>query len=163
MAVLLLLLALIGAVLVGDLVVEDTAAGGVTALQHSITGYSEGQLLAMAAALGFVLGLLVVESVKMRRPRRARRRQLRTAERDLTAQLAELGRDNASLRQELAHRDRPLARPAEAATPGELGSAWTASVAERQAGVLRMPVDGPAEPVYEQARRAAHLRSDLDR
>ena len=44
-----------------------------------------------------------------------------------------------------------------------LGSAWTASVAERQAGVLRMPVDGPAEPVYEQARRAAHLRSDLDR
>jgi hypothetical protein len=53
MAVLLLLLALIGAVLVGDLVVENTAAGGVIALQHSITGYSEGQLLAMAAALGF--------------------------------------------------------------------------------------------------------------
>jgi hypothetical protein len=70
MAVVLLLLAIVGAVLVGDLVVENTAAGGVIALQHSITGYSEGQLLAMAAALGFVLGLLVVGSVRMRRPRR---------------------------------------------------------------------------------------------
>jgi outer membrane murein-binding lipoprotein Lpp len=163
MAVLLLLLAVVVGILVGDLVLENPAAGSATVLNHPISGYSEGQLLAMAAALGFVLGLLVVGAASLRRTRRARRRQLRTAERDLTAQLAELERDNASLRQELAHRDRPLARPAEAATPGELGSAWTASVAERQAGVLRMPVDGPAKPVYEQARRAAHLRSDLDR
>ena len=34
MAVLLLLLAIIGAVLVGDLVVENTTAGRVTVLQH---------------------------------------------------------------------------------------------------------------------------------
>jgi hypothetical protein len=59
MAVLLLLLAIVGAVLVGDLVVENIAAGDVTVWHYPITGYSEGQLLAMAAALGFVLGLLM--------------------------------------------------------------------------------------------------------
>ena len=160
---LLLLLAVIVGILVGDLVLENPAADVVTVLHHPISGYSEGQLLAAVAALGFVLGLLMVGAASLRRTRRARRRQLRTAEHELTAQLAELERDNASLRQELAHRDRPLARPAEAATPGELGSAWTASVAEGQARVLPLPADGPAEPVYEQARRAAHLRSGLDR
>ena len=99
----------------------------------------------------------------LRRTRRARRRQLRTAERHLTAQQAKLERENASLREELADRDRTLARPVEAARPGDLGGTWTASVAEGQARVLPLPADGPAEPVYEQARRAAHLRSDLDR
>jgi hypothetical protein len=64
----------------------------------------------------------------MRRHPRARRRQLRTAERDLTAQLAELERENASLRKELASRS----------------------------------VDRHPEPVYEEAKRAARLRSDLD-
>jgi uncharacterized membrane protein YciS (DUF1049 family) len=101
MAVLLVLLAIVGVVLVGDLVVENTAAGDVGVWHYSITGYSQGELLAMAAALGFVLGLLVVGSVRMRRTRRARRRQLRTAERDLSDQLAELERENASLREEL--------------------------------------------------------------
>jgi uncharacterized membrane protein YciS (DUF1049 family) len=163
MAVLLLLLAVVVGVLVGDLVLENPAAAVVTVLHHLISGYSEGQLLAAVAALGFVLGLLVVGAASLRRTRRTRRRQLRTAERDLTAQLAELERDNASLRQELADRDRPLARPAEAARPGDLGSAAAASVAEGQARVLPLPADGPAEPVYEQARRAAHLRSGLDR
>jgi uncharacterized membrane protein YciS (DUF1049 family) len=163
MALLLLLLAIVGAVLVGDLVVENTAAGDVTVWQHSITDYSQGQLLAMAAALGFVLGLLVVGSVRMRRTRRARRRQLRTAERDLTAQLAELERENASLREELAHLDPPVRRPGAAATPADLGTASTASADERQARVLPMPADRHAEPVYEEARRAARLPSYLDR
>ena len=38
MALLLLLLAIIGAVLVGDLVVENTATGSLTVLHHPITG-----------------------------------------------------------------------------------------------------------------------------
>ena len=163
MAVLLLLLAVIVGILVGDLVLENPATDVVTVLHHPISGYSEGQLLAAVAALGFVLGLLMVGAASLRRTRRARRRQLRTAERDLTAQLTKLERENASLREELADRDRTLTRPAEAARPGDLGSTWTASVAEGQARVLPLPADGPAEPVYEQARRAAHLRSGLDR
>jgi uncharacterized membrane protein YciS (DUF1049 family) len=163
MALLLLLLAVVGAILVGDLVLENPAAGAVSVLQHPISGYRQGQLLAMVAALGFVVGLLVVGAASLRRTRRVRRRQLRTAERDLTAQLTKLERENASLREELADRDRTLARPVEAARPGDLGGTWTASVAEGQARVLPLPADGPAEPVYEQARRAAHLRSGLDR
>ena len=163
MALLLLLLAVIVGILVGDLVLENPAADVVTVLHHPISGYSEGQLLAAVAALGFVLGLLMVGAASLRRTRRARRRQLRTAERDLTAQLTKLERENASLREELADRDRTLARPVEAARSGDLGGTWTASVAEGQARVLPLPADGPAEPVYEQARRAAHLRSGMDR
>jgi hypothetical protein len=163
MAALLLLLAIVGGILVGDLVLENTAAGGATLLHHPITGYSEGQLLAVAAALGFIVGLLVVGSVSLRRTRRVRRRQLRTVERDLTAQLAELERENASLREELAHLDPPVRRPGAAATPADLGTASTASADERQARVLPMPADRHAEPVYEEARRAACLPSCLDR
>jgi hypothetical protein len=163
MAALLLLLAIVGGILVGDLVLENTAAGGATLLHHPITGYSEGQLLAVAAALGFIVGLLVVGSVSLRRTRRVRRRQLRTVERDLTAQLAELERENASLREELAHLDPPVRRPGAAATPADLGTASTASADERQARVLPMPADRHAEPVYEEARRAARLPSYLDR
>jgi uncharacterized membrane protein YciS (DUF1049 family) len=162
MAVLLLLLAVIGGVLVGDLVVENPAAGSVTVLQHPISGYSAGQLLAVAAALGFVVGLLVVGSASLRRTRRARRRHLRTAERKLTAQVAELERDNASLPEELTHRDPPLRRPGAAAMPADFGRASMASAAERQARVLPMPVDRHLEPVYDEAKRAARRRSDLD-
>jgi hypothetical protein len=162
MAALLLLLAIVGGILVGDLVLENTAAGGATLLHHPITGYSEGQLLAVAAALGFIVGLLVVGSVSLRRTRRVRRRQLRTVERDLTAQLAELERENASLREELAHLDPPVRRPGAAATPADLGTASTASADERQARVLPMPADRPPEPVYEEARRAARLPTNLD-
>jgi outer membrane murein-binding lipoprotein Lpp len=111
--------------------------------------------LAVAAALGFVLCLLVVGSVSLRRTRRARRRQLRTAERDLTAQLAELERENSSLREKLTHHDPPLRRPGAAAMPADLGTASMAPAAERQARILPIPADRHLEPVYEQARRAA--------
>ena len=163
MAVLLLLLAIIGAVLVGDLVVENTVTGSLTVLHHPITGYREGQLSAMAAALGFVVGLLVVWSVSMRRTRRVRRRQLRTTERDLTAQVAELERDNASLRGELAHHDPPLRRPGASAMPADPATASAAASAERGARVRSTPADRHPEPVYEEARRAARLRSQLNR
>jgi hypothetical protein len=40
MALLLLLLAVVGGILVGDLVLENSAAGAVTVLQRPISGYS---------------------------------------------------------------------------------------------------------------------------
>jgi uncharacterized membrane protein YccC len=147
MAVLLLLLAIIGGVLVGDLVVENTAAGAVTVLNHPIAGFSDGLLLAAAAALGFVVGLLVVGAVGLRRTRRARRRQLRTAERDLSRQLTELERENARLRDALARSD-PPGRPVALATAERVSSP--------------PPADRPREPVFEEAKRAARLRSDPD-
>jgi hypothetical protein len=121
MATLLLLLAIIGGIVVGDLVLENTTVGDVTMLHHPITGYSQGLLLAMAAALGFVLGLLVVVSVSTTRTRRARRKQRRTAGRALHSRMAELERENARLREELA-RDERVGHLGELASPADLGS-----------------------------------------
>jgi hypothetical protein len=132
MAALFLLLAVLGAILVGDLVVENTAGGAITVLNHPISGYSEGLLLAMTAGLGFVVGLLAVGSVSLRRTRRARRKQLRVAERELSGQLIELKRENKRLREDLA--------------------GWAP----------HPPVDRRGEPVYDEARRVARLRSDSD-
>ena len=94
MAALFLLLAVLGAILVGDLVLENTAGGAITVLNHPISGYSEGLLLAMTAGLGFVVGLLAVGSVSLRRTRRARRKQLRVAERELSGRAARLRSDS---------------------------------------------------------------------
>jgi len=160
MAVLLFLLALAGGVLVGDLVLENTAAGSVTVLDRSFTGYSQGQLLAVVAALGFVVGVLAVGSLSLRRARRVRRRELRRAEQDLTAEVAELERENRGLRDELARRGQR--RPGAGAMPADLAPSSTTSAGERRARAYA-PADRRPEPVYEEARRAARLRgSDLD-
>ena len=105
MAALFLLLAIAGTAVVADLVLESTGAGAITVLHHPISGYRDGLVLAMAAALGLVIGLLMVGSVSMRRTRRARRRQLRRAERELSSQLLRLERENTRLRDELVRRD----------------------------------------------------------
>jgi hypothetical protein len=154
MAALFLLLAIIGAGVVGDLVLENTADGAITVLNHSVSGYADGLFLAMAAALGFVVGLLVVGSVSLRRTRRDRRRQLRTAERELRGQLLEFERENTRLRDELARQDLAARR--------SVGVAPAADP-EAPAGARRVPSRPPnreAEPVYEEARRMARLRSD---
>jgi hypothetical protein len=164
MAILLFLLAIAGGVLVGDLVLENTAAGSVTVLDRTFTGYTEGQLLAVVAALGFVVGVLVVASVSLRRTRRARRRELRTAERELTAQLTELERENLSLRKQLAHRDPSSRRRDAGGMPADLVTGLTASAGERPPRSPAPPADPRHEPVYEEARRVARLRSsDLER
>lgn len=159
MAVLLFLLAVAGGALVGDLVLENTAAGGVTVLDRSYTGFSQGQLLAAVAAVGFLVGVLVVGSVSLRRGRRARRRALREAEQDLTAEVAELERENSSLREELARRAqrRPPAGAMAGPPPGS-----TASTGERRTRAYSAPAGRYPEPVYDEARRAARLRDVQD-
>jgi uncharacterized membrane protein YciS (DUF1049 family) len=164
MAILLFLLAIAGGVLVGALTLENTGAGSVTLLDRSFTDFSQGQLLAVAAALGFVIGLLVVGSLSLRRSRRVRRRELRQAERDLTEDVAELERENRSLREELARRASAARRPGMGPMPPERAPDATAPGGERRARPRPVPADRPPEPVYEQASRAARLRdSDLDR
>jgi hypothetical protein len=162
MAVLLFLLAIAGGVLVGDLVLENTAAGSVTVLDRTFTGFSQGQLLAAAAALGFMVGVLAVGSVGLRRARRVRRRELRRAERDLTAEVAELERENSGLREELArHRQR---RPGAGAMPAGPASGSAPPMGERRARAYATPADRHPEPVYDEARRVARLRgTDLER
>jgi hypothetical protein len=161
MAILLFLLAIAGGVLVGDLVLENTAAGSVTVLDRSLTGYTQGQLLAVVAALGFMVGVLVVLSVSLRRARRVRRRELRRAEEDLTAEVAELERENSGLREELARRTQLLRHPAAGAggMPADLAHGAASSVGERRTRAYSAPADRHAEPVYDEARRVARLRS----
>jgi uncharacterized membrane protein YccC len=154
MAALLLLLAIVGAAVVGDLVLENTATGAITVLNHPVIGYSDGLLLAMAAAIGFVVGLLVVGSVSLRRSRRARRRQLRAAERELRGQLLELEDENTRLREELARQEGAGRRMAGGAAAADLDAPATAG------RVPSPPADSREEPVYVEARRAARLRSD---
>jgi hypothetical protein len=161
MAVLLFLLAIAGGVLVGDLVLENTAAGSVTVLDRSLTGYSQGQLLAAVAALGFMVGVLAVGSVSLRRARRVRRRELRRAEDDLTAEVAQLERENSGLRDELARRAQR--RPGAGAMPADLAPGSAMSAGERRARAYSAPADRRPEPVYDEARRIARLRSgDVD-
>jgi uncharacterized membrane protein YccC len=156
MAALFLLLAIVGAIVVADLVLENTATGAITVLNHPITGYRDGLLLAMAAALGFVVGLLVVASVSMRRTRRTRRKQLRRAERELSSQLLELEHENSRLREELARLDLAARRSVGVPTAADPAAA---AAARRTPPPL---ADRQAEPVYEEARRVARLRSSAD-
>jgi uncharacterized membrane protein YccC len=156
MAALLLLLAILGASVVADLVVENTGSGAITVLHHPITGYRDGLLLAMTAALGLVIGLLVVGSLSLRQTRRARRRQLRRTERELRGQLLELQRENSGLRDELARRDSAARRVAGVSAAASLEPPAAART-------VRPPLaDHPAEPIYEEARRVARLRSSAE-
>jgi uncharacterized membrane protein YccC len=154
MAALFLLLAIAGTAVVADLVLENIGAGVITVLGYPITGYRDGLVLAMAAALGLVIGLLVVGSVSLRRTRRARRRHLRRAERELSSQLLRLERENTRLRDELARRDSAahrLVRVAAAADPEAAARMDSSALADHQ-----------VEQVYEQARRVARLRGSAE-
>jgi uncharacterized membrane protein YciS (DUF1049 family) len=153
MAVLLFLLALLGAGVVADLVVENTGTGVITVLHQPITGYRDGLLLAMAAALGLMIGLLLVGALSLRRTRRVRRRQLRRAERELRGQLLEFEGENTRLREELARRDSAARRLAGVAAAAGLEPPAAAGT------VPPLLADRQVEPIYEEARRVARLRS----
>jgi hypothetical protein len=58
-ALFLFILAIVGGVVVGDLVWENNAVAEVSVFGRPVTDYSQGWLLAMAAMLGFVVVLLV--------------------------------------------------------------------------------------------------------
>jgi uncharacterized protein YceH (UPF0502 family) len=100
MAALFLVLAVVDAVLLGDAVLANTSASSVSVFDHSITGFTQGQLLVVAAGLGLLCALLLGLAWRWSGARRAKRRQLRAARRDLEGRVAELERDNATLRQE---------------------------------------------------------------
>jgi heme exporter protein D len=88
-ALFLFVLAVAGAVVVGDLVWENTTAAEVIVFGQPVTGYSQGWLLAMAATLGVVVAVLLVASVATTKGRRERRRQLRRLRRERRQHRAE--------------------------------------------------------------------------
>ena len=101
MAALFLVLAVVDAVVLADAVIANTSASSVSLFDYSVTGYTHGQLLLIAAGLGLLGALLLGLAWRSSGARRAQRRQLRAAQRDLAGRVAELERDNATLRQEL--------------------------------------------------------------
>ena len=156
MAALLLVLAIAGTAVVAELVVENSGSGAIMVLGHPVTGYRDGLLLAMAAALGLVIGLLVVGALSWRRTRRARREQLRSAERELRGQLLALEDENPRLRDELARRDSAARRVAGIAAAAGLDL-------PAAAGTVPSPLaHHQAEPIYEEPRRVARLRSSAE-
>ncbi len=138
MAVFFFLLAIVGAALVGDLVWENTTAGEVTVLDRTLVSYPQGWLLAAAAALGFVVALLLVASISSTKARRERRRRLRSMRQQPQHEGVEPELEQASWLDE-SHGDQEPATDADAPLP-------------------RQP-----EPLYEQTRLAARRYDDRRR
>jgi hypothetical protein len=100
MSVVLLILAVLGAVVVVNVVLENTAPMTVTLFGQELTGLNDGEWLAVAAGLGFLVMLLLSLAVAVSGRRRARRHDLRGTD-DLADRVADLERENYSLRQSL--------------------------------------------------------------
>ena len=168
-AFVLFVLAVVGGVTVADLAWENPAAGQVTVFHHSVGGYPEGWLLAIAAGLGFVVALLLVASVNSTKRRRARRTQLRGLRRGLEDQVTAPEPDHARLLDAFFGPEEPsrLQHPAEphyqqmrSVQVREDG--WDGRARDHQGWVTGERVEDPPEPLYEQARRAAGLGQDGD-
>lgn len=106
MAAIFFLLAVIIGVVVGDATIANTGGSSVTLFNRwTITRFTEGELLLIAAVLGLLCALFLLTAFGVSKGRRMRRREWRSARRDLEARIAELEQDNASLRQELGRRE----------------------------------------------------------
>jgi hypothetical protein len=163
-AFVLFVVAVAGAVVVADLVWENPTAGQITVFQHTITGYPEGWLLAIAAGLGFVVALLLAASVNSTKGRRARRKQLRRLRHDLEDQVAAPEPDHARLLDAFFGPEEPSRYLDGPARLVELESEDRESRADDHQRVIAPQwISYPPEPLYEQARRAAGLGQDWDR
>jgi TolA-binding protein len=101
MAVLFLLLAFLVVVLLGAAGLENTDPSTATLFDRSFSQLSEGQLLVLAAALGFLVALFLFLAFGASRTRRSRRKELRTRRRDAEGRVDELERENARLQKDL--------------------------------------------------------------
>jgi hypothetical protein len=106
MAVLFLLLAFLLVVVVGAAGLENTDPSSATLFDRSFSQLSEGQLLFLAAGLGFLVALFLFLAFGASRSRRSRRKELRSRRRDAEGRVDELERENARLKQELETVDR---------------------------------------------------------
>lgn len=101
MAAIFLLLAAVVGVVLGDAVLDNTGSGSVELFNRSITDFTQGQLLVMAAGLGFLFALFLFLAWGASSSRRARRRERRLMQRDLEGRVDELHRENVDLREQL--------------------------------------------------------------
>jgi hypothetical protein len=161
MAVLLLLLAIIGGGVVADLVLENTADGEVSVLNQAVTGHTQGTLLALAAGLGLVVGLLLVASMGSTKTRRARRRQLRSIRAGVQQHPTQPDGEHANQADEFFGLQQPGGERGEPARPADLGGErWAEQPDGRRAAPE--PTKHHLQPRHDQARRAVHRRDDPD-
>jgi hypothetical protein len=103
MAVLFLLLAFLVVVVLAVAGLENTSASSATLFNRSFGDLTEGQLLILAAALGFLVALFLFLAFGASRTRRSRRKELKSRRRDAEGRVDELERDNARLQHELTN------------------------------------------------------------
>jgi hypothetical protein len=159
-AFVLFVLAVGGGVVVADLVWENTTAGQITVFDHTVSGYPEGWLLAIAAGLGFVVALLLVASVNSTKGRRARRKQLGRLRRGLGHQAVAPEPDHARLLDEFFGPEEPSRQLGGPARPADLkGEGPERPADDHQRWVAPQPIQQPTEPLYQQAR-SPHVREE---
>jgi hypothetical protein len=96
------LLAFLVVVLLAAAGLENTDSSTATLFDRSFSQLSEGQLLVLAAALGFLVALFLFLAFGASRTRRSRRKELRTRRRDAEGRVDELERKNVRLEKDLA-------------------------------------------------------------
>jgi uncharacterized protein (DUF58 family) len=109
MVAIFLVLAVVDAALLANIALTNTSATSVSIFDRSITGYTQGEVLLLAAGLGVLLALFLGIAWSSSSARRAKRRELRAARREVEGRVAELERENARLRKELEGTQRPAA------------------------------------------------------
>jgi hypothetical protein len=102
MAAIFLLLAVLCLVVLGAAGLENNDPSTATLLDRSFGQLTEGQLLILAAGLGFLVALFLFLAFGASRTRRSRRKELKSRRRDAEGRVDELERENARLRQELS-------------------------------------------------------------
>jgi hypothetical protein len=156
-ALFLLLLAVTGGVLIAELVVENPTADQITLFHHTLTGYSEGWLLAIAAGLGALITLLLVASLNATKARRVRRGQHRRRRRGLQHQVAAPEPDHTRLLEEFFGPEQPPPAPGwarQAGRPQGEGREGRAEADQSPVTVTPQWTGRHLEPLYEQVRSA---------
>jgi uncharacterized integral membrane protein len=175
MAVLFLLLAFLVLVVLAVAGVENSDPSTVTLFDRSFGQLSEGQLLVLAAGLGFLVALFLFLAYGASRTRRSRRKELKSRRRDAEGRVDELERENSRLQTDLAgareelesvqrgradavaERDRAEAtvdRVRAGATAGR-DPAGTAAAASDRAGATAVDDRGKVTPAHQEHVRAA--------
>jgi len=164
MAVIFLLLAVGVGAAIGAAVYESTDPATLTVFQETTGRFTQGQLLAIFAGLGFLLALLLLLAASSTRRRRARRKELRAARLHMEDRIAELERDNARLHDDLAQFDQAVAdRDAALAHRDQLLAYKDEELARRQEELLhragRAPVTDRPPPSADTATAVLPDRS----
>src|ERR687887_633608 len=98
MAILFLALAAIVGVVLGEAALSNTGSASVEVFNRSVTDFNQGQLLVLAAGLGFLFAFFLFLAWSGSVSRRAKRRERRLGQRGFQNRGDELQREKGSMR-----------------------------------------------------------------